>query len=824
MAAASTADPSGESPPSPAPASPPSGHPADPQRSDNGQPGFFTRPETLLHFTGLLSLLVVALGAAYLLPPSTVAGDFPDDDALGTPAQQTYKASRDYVIPDPEATNALREEAVAAVRPVYDLDVTAAERVRSRITLAFSTVRAAFEEDLASLSKQKRTPAEPSEEERIAIARNHRSEFIKQLQVVIDDTELRDLARTGFSRGVERATLHLAHGLLSGEIAPSRELLKAERESGITVRSVGGLRLTAERDIRDLDAIPDVATLRAELKRLAQGFGDSPSSTGRVGQLARSLSPELTPAERRAAALVAARLIQPNLAYNAHETASRKRAASQAVKPVVQQYVRGEKIIGDGERIEPRHLVVFRFIREDARALDVVRMRAGAGLFAALMVFAVHRLSRRSPRRFRPRKRDLFFLSLVLVGSLALQRGGLSLLEFFRDRVPFLGPDVTPLLLPLSAGTLLVRMLRAGGASLSFALTLVPLTLVQLHDPLPALVGLAAGLVGAERIAVGAERWALTRSAIASGLAAALTVLSLSLLNGRLLLEDTAVQMGAAVVGTALVSPLLALLFVPLFESLFGFVSRARLSRLANLNHPVLKDLIIRAPGTYHHSLLVGALAESGARAIGADALLAKVGGYYHDLGKVRAPLLFLENQKNENRLASLSLKDALEEMHGHVAHGLALARSAGLPSMVQEVIEQHHGTRPVKHLHSGARELALDSGKPPPSIDDFRYPGPRPRSPEAALVMLADAVEAAARQLPDPTPERLRELVPRVIHPILIEGELSECDLTLAEIERIIAAMQTTVLEVVRLSPVEVLPNTWQAGGKDHASRREPA
>lgn len=776
---------------------------------------FLTRPANLLRATGLLSLLIVALGAAYLIPPATVAGELPDDDALGTPSPQTYKAKRDYVIPDPDATNALRLEAMAAVNPVYDLDAGSAERVRQRIGLAFGTVRAAFDAELEALGPngsngKKRRP--PTDEERLNAARTHRSELIKQLQVVVDDVELRELARTGFSTGVERATLHLAHGLLAEEIAPSRELLQAERASGITVRTVGGLRLAAERERRDVDAIPDVETLRAELMRLARGLVDAPAATGRVGRLALSLPPELTTAERRAAALVAARLLQPNLAYNAQETAARKRAASQAVKPVVQQYLRGERIIGDGERIEPRHLVVFRFIREDARTLDLVRMRAGAGIFAAVVVLAVLRLSRRTLRRFRPRKRDLVFLSLTLVGSLALQRGGLALLEIFRDRLPQLGPELMPLLLPLSAGTLLVRMLRAGGASLSFAIALAPLTLIQLGSPLPAVVGLVAGLAGAERIGIGTGRSGIVGAAIASGLASALTVVALALTDGRWLLEETALQAAAAIIGAGLISPLVARLTAPLFESIFGYVSQAQLLRLANLNHPVLKDLIIRAPGTYHHSLLVGTLAESGARAIGADPLLARVGGYYHDIGKARAPLLFSENQKGDNRLEQLPGDEALAAVHGHVTHGLERAHVSHLPKVVQYIIEQHHGTRPAVLLYRRACEQAARAGLAPPHEDAFRYPGPRPRTPEAAIVMLSDAVEAAARHMPDASPETLRELVTRVVNPILLEGELSECDLTLAEIDRIIAALQESVIEVVRMSPVEVLPGTRPA------------
>lgn len=773
---------------------------------------------------------MVAAGSAYLLPPADLSGDFPDEEWLGSPSPQTYKASRDYVIPDPLGTRQLRQEAAKAVRPVYDLDTQVAPRLQQRLNRAFVRQRRKAEQSLASLvtagalaaengnsgagelagdsgdSSDHLSPARLSAANRDEYLREmegERSEFIKELQVVVSEAEFRELALHRFSPSIQKATWHLVHGLLSGEIAPSTELLKAERSTGITVRPVGSLQVSAERDLNEVERIPDLATLRAELLRLGRGQGESPSASGRTGRLGLSLSPELNPSERRLATALAANLLQSNLSYNAAETAQRKRDAAEAVKPVVQQYLRGERIVSDGERIEGRHLVVFRFIRDEARAVDRVRMRGGAGLFAVLVVLAVHRLSRRTLRRFRPTKRDLLFLSLVLLGNLWLQRAGLNLVEHLREHIPYFAPELSMLLLPLCAGTLLVRMLRVGGIALSFALAFLPLTLVQLHNPLPAVVGLVAGLAGAEQIARGSQRWGIVRGAILAGIAAALTVLSLALLSSRPFQEDTLPQMLAAVLGSAIISPVLARLFVPLFEKLFGFVSHSRLWHLASLNHPAMKDLIIQAPGTYHHSLLVGTLAEAGARAIGADRLLARVGGQFHDLGKVKAPLLYSENRKREVD-SELELDQEIKLVHSHVAEGVKLAAAAHIPKAVSDLIAQHQGTLPAHELYNKACAIADAHGDPLPSIQPFRYPGPLPKSPEAALVMIANQVESAARKCSSPTPARLRELVPEVVHPIVTDGQLAECDLSLAELEKAIAAMQAALVDVIRVSPIE--------------------
>jgi hypothetical protein len=291
----------------------------------------------------------------------------------------------------------------------------------------------------------------------------------------------------------------------------------------------------------------------------------------------------------------------------------------------------------------------------------------------------------------------------------------------------------------------------------------------------------------------------------AGALAAAL-VAAAGLLAGRPLGVEVALQAGAAFIGTALVSPLLAAATAPVFEAGFGYASEGALARLVNLNHPVLKELIIKAPGTYHHSLLVGALAESAAKRIDAHPLLARIGGYFHDLGKANAALLFAENQKADNRLERLSPSDAAAALRAHVADGLQRANEARLPKVVRDVIAQHHGTRLAGAFLQRAREAAEREGRPPPDEARFRYPGPRPRSRESALVMLADAIEAGARAVADPTPERLQALVPRIVDAIVLEGQLDECDLTLAELRLAVDAFQETIVELVGLSRVEAL------------------
>src|SRR5207302_9284354 len=187
---------------------------------------------------------------------------------------------------------------------------------------------------------------------------------------------------------------------------------------------------------------------------------------------------------------------------------------------------------------------------------------------------------------------------------------------------------------------------------------------------------------------------------------------------------ESAATVAGGVLGGALIIPLLALLIAPLLEIVFGYVTDIQLLKLANFNHPVLKDLIVQAPGTYHHAILIGQLVESAARAIGANPLLARVGAYYHDIGKGKNPLYFGENQKGENRHDGLSAQMSAEIIRRHVAEGMELARQAKLPRQVTDFIAQHHGTRAIAYFFHRAKEEAERKGEAPPLDAEYRYGG----------------------------------------------------------------------------------------------------
>jgi hypothetical protein len=229
---------------------------------------------------------------------------------------------------------------------------------------------------------------------------------------------------------------------------------------------------------------------------------------------------------------------------------------------------------------------------------------------------------------------------------------------------------------------------------------------------------------------------------------------------------------------------------VPLVEIGFGYTTDITLLELGNLDRPVLRQLMIEAPGTYHHSVILGSMVEAAAAEIGANSLLAKVTGYYHDIGKIRKPQYFIENQrdgKNKHDKLAPSLSSLI--LISHIKEGVEIAREHKLGPLIIDGIRQHHGTSLIRYFYEKARQL---KGGDQVKEEDFRYPGPKPRTRETALVMLADVVEAASRTLENPTPARIKGMVQGLFNRILSDGQLEECDLTLKDLNKIAANFNT--------------------------------
>jgi len=702
-------------------------------------------------------LLLVSVAASIALSPGLFAQRIPYDDAhLGSVVTATLKASRDYDIPDEETTRRKREEAVAAVRAVYEYDAGALEgalvRVRSGFLLGRSQLSAA-----------------PEGTDPLVAVAPLRADIERALGARLEDAEFEALARAGYAESAQEAVEALVTDAMREMVVGDREELAQHRERGIAIvrRSAGGR--TVEETLSDVSGIRDLARVRAAIDE------DAPE----VAAIAPPLRPALVNLARRE--------VRVNLEHDPDLTRTRREQAAGAVKPVVIQLKKGEKVIGDGERIEERHLVIFRGMQAQSENTGVAQVRLGGALFAALVLavlFGFLASSGTGRRVDPPRRKDLALLAALLVVGLFLADVWIALADAVRERAPEIPLEAWTYAIPFAAFPMLARFVLRPELTLVFAAAFAALVGMLGGNSLPvAAFALLGGLAGAARVDKARDRAGVFRAGLLAGLAQAAAVVCFALFGGKIGSWELLIDALAALLGGAFFAPMLVMALLPLVESVFRYTTDIRLLELANLNHPALKELIVQAPGTYHHSIIVGTLVEGAAEAIGANPLLAKVCAYYHDLGKGRNPLYFGENQKAGNRHDELPPEESARVIVEHVPLGMEIARKYKLPQQVAAGIPEHHGTRLVGYFFHKALKAAEASGGPRPDPARFRYAGPKPQSRETALIMMADAVEAASRAMADPTPEKLQALVKKLIDGIAADGQFDECDLTLRDL-----------------------------------------
>lgn len=481
----------------------------------------------------------------------------------------------------------------------------------------------------------------------------------------------------------------------------------------------------------------------------------------------------LTVGLQEAVADLAEAFVKINTNYSAEAVARDMEEAANKVPPVYVHYVAGQKIVGKGDVITPLILNAL----EEAGALSPMgsyQQVVGVALFALLLYLLALFFFSRFRAQWAAEPRIMASICIVILSFAFLTR----LFSVFADENPLWG-----YLVPLS---------------------MVALTLVVFLDKLTALFMVILGGMAAGLFLKGS--FPLTLAAITGGTLAVFlpgklrrregmiragAVLSLCLAlvfaaTASLFKELRSVFLaGALGLGNGAFCTLLTLGMIPVMERLSGLITPMHLLELVSPDHPLMKQLINKAPGTYGHSTVVGNLAEAAAQAVGADSLLARVGSFYHDVGKLRRPAFFVENRPDGHN----GLKPNLSALviTAHVKEGVELAREYGLPREVIDIIRQHHGTSLVRYFYA----QALKERKPSEEVSEsrFRYPGEKPQSKEAAIVMLADAVEAVAKAAERPTPIKLEQLTRNMIRERLDDGQLSECDLTLGDLEKITMA-----------------------------------
>ena len=392
-------------------------------------------------------------------------------------------------------------------------------------------------------------------------------------------------------------------------------------------------------------------------------------------------------------------------------------------------------------------------------------------------------------------KKNLFALAVVLVGTVLLVwvgriiAYGVSTYSTQSKGLAHVSPESILFAVPWATGTLILQAIV--GLEYAFIASVCTALIAGVYFDQDAMLVpyvFCTTLVAALSLV----RFRSRSSYIRAGLHVALVSIPLTATSFLMIPEvssaDITVRIFAGLAG-GIIAAFLAAGFTPLFEYLGEYVTDMRLIELATLDHPLLKELSIQAPGTWNHSMVMGMMAESAAESVGANSIVARVGAYFHDVGKTKKPLYFVENQSgNDNRHDKLSPSMSALIIRAHVKDGLEMAKKHHLPLVIQEMIPQHHGTSLIEYFYEKAIKEAKEHNLDPETVDKslYTYPGPRPQTKEGGILMLADSIEAAARTLSDPTADRIQGMVQKLINKIFASGQLNECQLTLQELHRI--------------------------------------
>ncbi len=409
----------------------------------------------------------------------------------------------------------------------------------------------------------------------------------------------------------------------------------------------------------------------------------------------------------------------------------------------------------------------------------------GTMLIVVLILAILFEFGTQNIRKFSPDDKDLLFMTLLLVAMLAATKAALFIFPHIGDALPEIPPSSYIYGIGIAGGAMLVRIILNSETALVFAVVASTFAAWVMNTSFFGLYFFIGGVVGAHSVSYCEDRAVLLKAGAKVGLVNVLMILCHNLMFVHTpALPEMGFNLLFGFLGGVLAA-LVILGILPILEWIFGYTTNIKLLELANLNHPLLKRMILEAPGTYHHSILVSILADTAAREVNANPLMARVSAYYHDIGKIQKPAYFVENQGLENRHDKLEPSMSSLILTSHVKEGLELAQEYKLGSKIADIIGQHHGTSLISYFYQKAKEQEN------PEIEQvneaaYRYPGPKPQTKEAALVMLADEVEAASRAVPDPTPSRLQGLVQRIINKTFTEGQLDECELTLKDLHRI--------------------------------------
>ncbi|MDR0620570.1 MAG: HDIG domain-containing protein [Deltaproteobacteria bacterium] len=724
-----------------------------------------------------VTFFVVLVAIAFLTV--SMAHPTPDNFEVGEKANHTFMCDRDMEVIDETATVRAQHLAAQAAVPIFDLDYRVSAEAMEELHAVFGLGRILFHSGL---------PGPPD---------NLKDDFCGLFAPPDCQLALGAAWKAGFNQNLENRISQLALEILGQGIVGVDEYATEFAGRDVEIHRFWSGNSTVR--FSNVLTVPGARAL-VEGRASHLGLGSGAEEVDLVADLTMGL-------------------LRPNLNLDRAGWENRQREAAAKVQ-VVHSLKAGEVIVREGELITPLAGLKLKALtnRETQGGLS---LRPSLGLMVLLLVFLavtqtlIH-LDRDSADID---YREMILISLLILWFVILSwwsgylaRGLLREVNHVEVRTMFM---VMPFPTAAMLGAIFLGLRRT--VYICFLGAFLGAIATSQVNTLTAFIytcnGCMVSIWGLRHIS---ERARFIPSSLLAALVNCLTMMALTLTDGNLLSTQFVYNLLAAAI-SGLLSGILASGLVTIIEASLGLTTNLKLMELGNLNRPLLRELMLAAPGTYHHSVIVGSMVEAAAEAIRANPHLARVGAYYHDIGKIKKPLYFIENQTGENKHETLTPTMSALVLVGHVKEGAEMARVDKLPKAVIDIVEQHHGTSLMTYFYHKAKECR---GQNAAAVNesDFRYPGPKPTSKEAGLVMLADICEAATRSLTEPTPNKIQELVRTLVNRVFDDGQLDASELVLKDVTETIRVFNNILVGIYHHRIA--YPMTDKAAQSDQAAR----
>ncbi len=706
---------------------------------------------------------------------------------LGEFAERNIKATQSLEFEDKEATNKAIKEAERFIAPVYDFDPGLYNTEKQRLHDAFRALR--------------KNPSDPY----------GRRIFEGYIGRPVEDTIYKVLFTDKFSWRIEKAITYVLNAIPDRYIVDNKEVLSEEGSEEIVIQDVSRAHydnssVRSSKRVRLLQIMNQVQSIDFVYEQMEKKFSE--------------ISSKFNDSEKKAIMWMASSLLQSNLTFNKDKTIRERASVSNRVEKVIIKVNRGEIVVRDGEPVERKQLLILEQLRKaNAGYSNLIYYILHFCLFFLTLYSVV--FYARTFLIYKPRPKDLVVVGFSTIFFASMIKVWAFISTILANHFTGFPVDTFILLFPFISMAFVMRIIISSEFAALNAVT----------------TGIVAGIVLDGNFTIGAyvmlssfiaivsltkfeERTSLLRAGLIAGLfqflfAAVVMLSKVYTLNFE---WYHLVYSAGAGFFSAILSAFVTEAVIPIFEYAFHYTTNIKLLEFANTNHPLLRELLIKASGTYNHSMIVGQLAAAGADAIGANSLLARVGSYYHDIGKMGKAMYFIENQQGgANPHDKLNPTMSSRILVSHVRDGVKLGKEYNLGKPIVDIVEQHHGTSMMKFFYAKAVEANKEVDEM-----DYRYPGPKPKSREAVLVMIADSCEAACRTLEEPTPARIKNTVDNIVNNIFADGQFDESNITLKRL-KIISNVYTKILIALHHSRIEYpeMQTPEDRNGGDHNERR---